>query len=379
MDKSDLFAAINDVNDKLILEASEEYCKSIKKVRIYRMALFAAILVVIILGIVKIRDIVSPDSAPKHKTTELIKRWDEMQIYEKYVWLNLDGIKYTSTAGECGNEAGRLIGVYTAEGMENTQPIEHINSSGKLSDASGGFSGSEDMLVNHYIIPIQEQEEHYVKHEKMVRVYEIVGVSRDFAVAVQFDETGEYYAYCNMSYTTDSYDSFSDACQLEKYLEVNRIYLYEDGDVKYVSEGGIATRMLMDTLFSGEDLPMFLTEDFPAEFLQGKVISDGQNGKGTKPYNPNPVEVPGRVAEFCKDKEYGKRLVSISVNYNLFEDKNISIAVYSGGFVSTNIGMSGKSFFVGKDAIEDFIAVLKENLDFSIIEEEGGSSGGFYL
>ena len=87
------------------------------------MALFAAILIVIILGIVKIHDIVSPDSAPKHKTTELIKRWDEMQIYEKYVWLNLDGIKYTSTAGECGNEVGRLIGVYTAEGMKNTQPI----------------------------------------------------------------------------------------------------------------------------------------------------------------------------------------------------------------------------------------------------------------
>lgn len=356
--------------DKFVLEASEEHHKSIKKVWIYRMALFAAILIVIILGVVKIHDIVSPDSPPKHKTTELIKRWDEMQIYEKYVWLNLDGIKYTSTAGECSNEAGQLIGVYTAEGMEDTQPVEYINTSGKLSGASAEASGAEDKLVNHYIIPIQEQGERYVKHEKMVRVYEIAGVSRDFAVAVEFDEAGAYYAYCNASYTTDSYHSFSDACQLEKYLEVNHIYLHEDVDVKYVSEGGISTRMLMDNLFSGGDIPMFLTEDFPAEFLQGKVISDEQTGKGTKPYNPNPAEVPGRVAEFCKDKEYGKRLVSISVNYTFFEDKNISIAVYSGGFVSTNIGMSGKSFFVGREAVEDFISVLKENLKFSVIEEE---------
>jgi len=324
---------------------------------------------VITLGVVKIHDIVSSDRPPKQKTTELIKRWDEMQIYEKYVWLNLDGINYTSTAGECSNEAGQLIGVYTAEGMEDTQPVEYINTSGKLIGASAEASGAEDKLVNHYIIPIQEQGERYVKHEKMVRVYEIAGVSRDFAVAVQFDETGEYYAYCNISYTTDSYSLFSDACQLEKYLEVNRIYLYEDGDAKYVSEGGISTQMLTDTLFSGEDLPMFLTEDFPAEFLQGKVISDGQTGKGTKPYNPNPTEVPGRVAEFCKDKEYGKRLASISADYKLFENKNIRIAIYSGGFVSTNIGMSGKSFFVGKEVVEDFISILKENLKFSTMEE----------
>lgn len=355
--------------DKFVLEASEEHHKSIKKVWIYRMALFAAILIVIISGVVKIHDIVSSDSPPEQKTTELIKRWDEMQIYEKYVWLDLDGINYTSTAGECSNEAGQLIGVYVAEGMEDTQLIEPINSNGKLSAASGEFAVSEDTLVNHYIIPMQEQGERYVKHEKMVRVYEIAGVSRDFAVAVEFDEAGAYYAYCNASYTTDSYHSFSDACQLEKYLEVNRIYLHEDGDVKYVSEGGISTRMLMDNLFSGGDIPMFLTEDFPAEFLQGKVISDGQTGKGTKPYNPNPAEVSDRVAEFCKDKEYGKRLVSISVNYTLFEDKNISIAVYSGGFVSTNIGMSGKSFFVGREAVEDFISVLKENLKFSAMEE----------
>lgn len=276
--------------------------------------------------IFRLGDKSSVEQAEGHQTVGKIKKWEDKSIYERYPWIYIDEISY-SFVGTCNGEARVLLGQYTAIGVEDTQ-----------------FG-----IVNHEI---------------MVCVYEIAGISEDFAIAVQFDGTDGYYAYCNERFLTDNYSQFSDACQLEEYLEMNCIFLYEGIRAKYICEGDIPTQMIMGTLFSEEDVPMFLREEFPTEFFYKNAVHADLTETGTAPYNPNPKETSDEIAEFCKDKEYGNQLVSISSRYNLFEDKGFRIDVYSGGFVSTNIGVSSKIFFVGKKAVENFMEAITEKLIF---------------
>lgn len=67
------------------------------------------------------------------------------------------------------------------------------------------------------------------------------------------------------------------------------------------------------------------------------------------------------VLDFLQDKQLGELCAEIRVDYRLLGQQNIGIRVYSGGFVTTNIGWTEKTFYVGRECVTSFIQALSGN------------------
>ena len=58
---------------------------------------------------------------------------------------------------------------------------------------------------------------------------------------------------------------------------------------------------------------------------------------------------------------FGKELISVSINIELLGYENISLAVTDEGYVTTNILATGKAFYIGKEKAEEFYKYVTEN------------------
>ena len=60
---------------------------------------------------------------------------------------------------------------------------------------------------------------------------------------------------------------------------------------------------------------------------------------------------------------FGKELISVSINIELLGYENISLTVTEDGYLTTNILDTGKAFFIGKEKAEEFYGYVRENCE----------------
>ena len=360
-----LYTALTDVDDRFILEAAEtEIPKPIKRQIVQWVAIVAIAAMIITIGLL------FGNSIKKHKENKseaekvsTIKPWSELPSYEKYPELNMNGIKYTGSPGVYSGTVGQFFGEFSVIGMDDGE-VTYI---GEEKIPQNGADAQKTTLSDTWIDVEKQNQTEPVIRKTTVLVYEIPGIKTAFAVAVRFPEEGRYYVYGNVSYRTDSYADFADTTQLMQYAELNGITLHSAKRERDVSGAYETIQALLTELFSAETIPAFMPEDLPSDFggfaLRPGDVTNDKPEHGTAPnYGTTTLLIVSEeVLGFLQDKELGTLCVSIGLDYHLFGQNNIWMQVYSGGFVKTNIGWSGKTFYVGKEKVASFIGTLEGN------------------
>lgn len=292
--------------------------------------------------------------------------WNEMDMNERYSKLVMGDIVYCASDGICDEIIGKHIGIFTLIGYERTKKLD--DGAAEMGEKKvEKIEANEDLMIGFKILEDKESIWKTEEHTILVNVYEITGINKNFAVGVEFVETGECFVYYNSMYSAENFQEFAQDSSLEQYLSINKAFQYRE-DMNYCSSTEIPVGVIFDVLFSNKSAPMFASDELFDAFQMG-IMKDSSsmmesNGASTKPYNPQ-VEDMSLDMLFFMDKEYGEEVVSFSVNYDLLGQKNVLISLRSGGFVTTNIGMTGKCFYVGKEVIEEVYRWLNENVGFT--------------
>ncbi len=105
--------------------------------------------------------------------------------YVLYYTVNIGGTIYELTAGELEDEIGEFIGTYEAEG---------------ISDIALGQNPVPECGINNEPLDTADSNTIPKSVKKKVRVYEIEGVDRNFAVAVYLEDKDEYVIYRNLDF-----------------------------------------------------------------------------------------------------------------------------------------------------------------------------------
>lgn len=63
------------------------------------------------------------------------------------------------------------------------------------------------------------------------------------------------------------------------------------------------------------------------------------------------------------DSDYHSRVMSISVDIPILGYKNISVSVSEDGYLMTNIFETGKTFYIGKEKVQQFVDYIIQNYD----------------
>lgn len=95
-------------------------------------------------------------------------------------------------------------------------------------------------------------------------IYEISGISRDFAIAVSGAESGKYFVYVNMSYFAATREAFENALSLEENSVFTSAYYYykdKDGEAKTAEFVGVRREYVYDAIFGGKDKELIASHD----------------------------------------------------------------------------------------------------------------------
>lgn len=87
-------------------------------------------------------------------------------------------------------------------------------------------------------------------------IYEISGISRDFAIAVLGAESEKYFVYVNMSYFAATREILENALSLEENAVFTSAYYYyqgKDGEAKTAEFIGVRREYVYDAIFGGRD------------------------------------------------------------------------------------------------------------------------------
>ena len=87
-------------------------------------------------------------------------------------------------------------------------------------------------------------------------IYEISGISRDFAIAVLGADSEKYFVYVNMSYFAATREILENALSLEENAVFTSAYYYyqgKDGEAKTAEFIGIRREYVYDAIFGGRD------------------------------------------------------------------------------------------------------------------------------
>ncbi len=290
--------------------------------------------------------------------------WNEMDMNERYSKLVMGDIVYYASDGICDEIIGKHIGIFTLVGYERTKKPDNSMAE-KGEKKVERIEVNDDLMVGFKILGDKESVWKTEEHTILVNVYEITGINKNFAVGVEFEETGECFVYYNSMYSAETFQEFAQDSSLEQYLSINKAFQYRE-DMTCCSSTEIEAGVIFDVLFSNKSAPMFTSDELFTAFQMG-IMKDSNgtvknNGDSTKPYNPQAEDSLDML--FFMDKEYGEKVVSLSVNFDLLGQKNVLISLRSGGFVTTDIGMTGKCFYVGKEVIEEVCGWLNENVGF---------------
>lgn len=155
-------------------------------------------------------------------------------------------------------------------------------------------------------------------------IYEITGISKNCAVSIKFEGYKELYVCRNSGYRPETLGQLTDDLNLRETLTFGKAYAT-------VKKGDTYT----ETEYSGLD----------GEKVWEMLLSDREL-KNVKDYD---------------SMNFGKKLISVSINIELLGYENISLAVTEDGYLTTNILDTGKAFFIGKEKAENFAEYVREN------------------
>ena len=174
-------------------------------------------------------------------------------------------------------------------------------------------------------------------------IYEITGISKNCAVSIKFEGYKELYVCRNSGYRPETLGQLTDDLNLRETLTFGKAYAT-------VKKGDTYT----ETEYSGLD----------GEKVWEMLLSDREL-KNVKDYD---------------SMNFGKELISVSINIELLGYENISLTVTEDGYLTTNILDTGKAFFIGKEKAENFAEYVRENCKAvekgSFTAPSGGNGGG---
>ena len=174
-------------------------------------------------------------------------------------------------------------------------------------------------------------------------IYEITGISKNCAVSIKFEGYKELYVCRNSGYRPETLGQLIDDLNLRETLTFGKAYAT-------VKKGDTYT----ETEYSGLD----------GEKVWEMLLSDREL-KNVKDYD---------------SMNFGKELISVSINIELLGYENISLTVTEDGYLTTNILDTGKAFFIGKEKAENFAEYVRENCKAvekgSFTAPSGGNGGG---
>ena len=157
-------------------------------------------------------------------------------------------------------------------------------------------------------------------------IYGIAGISKNCAVSLKFEGYDELYVCRNSGYRPETLGQLTDDLNLRETLTFGKAYAT-------VKKGDTYT----ETEYSGLD----------GEKVWEMLLSDREL-KNVKDYD---------------SMNFGKELISVSINIELLGYENISLAVIEDGYLTTNILDTGKAFFIGKEKAEEFYGYVRENCE----------------
>lgn len=157
-------------------------------------------------------------------------------------------------------------------------------------------------------------------------IYEITDISKNCAVSLKFEGYDELYVCRNSGYRPETLGQFIDDLNLRETLTFGKAYAT-------VKKGDTYT----ETEYSGLDRAK----------VWEMLLSDREL-KNVKDYD---------------SMNFGKKLISVSINIELLGYENISLTVTEDGYLTTNILDTGKAFFIGREKAENFAEYVRENCE----------------
>lgn len=278
-----------------------------KKIKIQYLLIAICIIIIAAIGIYQI------SSLQKEEKTD-DTRWVIKEIY-------INGtIEDTTT-----------VGPYTVprwEEMSITQQFPEV----KYGDSQYSSKHNKilnDNIGNNVCTAILTGYDVYTNnsYSKNAYLYTINNISDKCAIAVKFEDSSEYYVYTNAYYRPTTLGEFIEKLNLKEIISFGTIeYDYwninSEGKKEYenVDFYDVDDTVIWNMLFS----------DTTVENV----------------HNDNDSHIP---------------LMSVSVDIPLLGYENIAVWVSEDGYLSTNILDTGKTFYIGKDKVEEFVNYIVEN------------------
>ena len=153
--------------------------------------------------------------------------------------------------------------------------------------------------------------------------YAINGVSTDFALALHFDGEDKYYVYRNTWYRPTTLGELIDALALEEHLTSKTVYY------RYQNDKGESAKIEFEGLTTDRVWEMLLSD---------RTLKNVYDQK----------------------KTYVARM-SVSVSVSILGYDNIGIWVTDDGYLVTNIGSTGKAFYLGVERVNAFVDYVMQN------------------
>ena len=240
--------------------------------------------------------------------TGIVPKWDEMAISEQFSYFNFNSAEYSTR-------------VYS---------IEKTNIGEKLGEV---FLKGYDIYKD-------------IEHTSQAEVYEIIGINKECALAICFENDTEYYVYVNSWYRPETLEEFISAISLDENVSFGKVYYnYFDYENEYHS---------------------IEFEDISDELVWNMLLSDTS------------------LKNVHEDTHMHISEMSISVDVPLLGYDNISLSVTEDGYIVTNILNTGKCFYIGEDKVQAFVDYVLENCEgYEIVyvyesQDEGEAEEGMF-
>lgn len=156
-------------------------------------------------------------------------------------------------------------------------------------------------------------------------IYAIREISDACALALRFDGSDDYYVFVNSCYRPDTLGQMIDDLNLREHLSFGSAY-YEKTDGK---------------------TPVTVEFEHPDESqIWALLLSHTE-------------------AKICDADAFRswKNVMTVSTNVSILGYQNISIGVTADGYLTTNILDTGKCFFIGEEAVQQFVNYVLENCE----------------
>lgn len=149
----------------------------------------------------------------------------------------------------------------------------------------------------------------------------ITEIQEKCAIAVWIEEEETWRAFVNTAYTAATLGEFVEDLNLRQDLSFGTVYGY-DSSGETILYNGVDSELIWKLLFSNT----------------------------------------GAAAVNYEDLSW-QRVMSISVNLPVLGYTNISVSITEDGYLATNILATGKAFYIGEEAVAEFVEYVQNNYE----------------